>query len=160
MRAKGKYIIKATDYNQLMINGDTAIESVNQASFLFASAVYQEMDKIGIRPSYRDIMCSLCDNDSLTQLELVKLTNLKAPMVSITLRSMERDGIVTRIKSETDRREMHVSITDKGRKMYQKMLVSIDRIQKKMTSGLTDIELEQMTSALKKISVNLNGFVV
>ncbi len=155
MRAKGKYIIKATDYNLLMVKKDRAIESVNQASFLFASAVYREMDKIGIRPSYRNIMQSLCDNESLTQLELVKITNLKAPTISITLRCMERDGIVSRVKNDIDRRETHVTITDKGRKMYQKMLVSIEKIQKKMTNGLTDKELEQMSSALKKICDNL-----
>ncbi len=157
MRAKGKYIIKATDYNLLMVKKDKAIESVNQASFLFASAVYREMDKIGIRPSYRNIMQSLCDNESLTQLELVKITNLKAPTISITLRCMERDGIVTRVKNDIDRRETHVAITDKGRKMYQKMLASIDKIQKKMTNGLTDKELEQMSSTLKKICDNLGS---
>lgn len=157
MRAKGKYIVKATDYNQLMVKSNPSIESVNRASFLFASAVYREMDKIGIRPSYRNIISSLCDNESLTQLELVRITNLKAPTISITLRSMERDGIVSRVKNDIDRRETHVAITDKGRKMYQKMLTSIEKIQKKMTNGLTDKEAEQMLAALNKICDNLGA---
>ncbi len=156
MRTRGKYIVKATDYNQLLVKSDPSIESVNRASFLFASAVYKEMDKIGIRPSYRNIMNSLCENESLTQLELVKITNLKAPTISITLRSMERDGIVSRMKNDIDRRETHVAITDKGRKIYQKMLVSIEKIQKKMTNGLTDEEIEQMSGIVKKMSDNLD----
>lgn len=157
MRTRGKYIVKATDYNQLLVKSDPSIESVNRVSFLFASAVYKEMDKIGIRPSYRNIMNSLCENESLTQLELVKITNLKAPTISITLRSMERDGIVSRVKNDIDRRETHVAITDKGRKIYQKMLVSIEKIQKKMTNGLTDKEVEQMSAILKKMSDNLDA---
>lgn len=157
MRAKGKYIVKATDYNQLMVKNDVSIESVNKASFLFASAVYREMDKIGIRPSYRNIMNSLCENESLTQLELVKITNLKAPTISITLRSMERDGIVSRVKNDIDRRETHVAITDKGRKMYQKMLASIEKIQKKMTCSLTAEETEQVSALLKKMCDNLGS---
>ncbi len=156
MRTRGKYIVKATDYNQLLVKSDPSIESVNRVSFLFASAVYKEMDKIGIRPSYRNIMSSLCENESLTQLELVKITNLKAPTISITLRSMERDGIVSRVKNDIDRRETHVAITDKGRKIYQKMLVSIEKIQKKMTNGLTDKEVEQISAILKKMSDNLD----
>ncbi len=157
MRTRGKYIVKATDYNQLLVKSDPSIESVNRVSFLFASAVYKEMDKIGIRPSYRNIMSSLCENESLTQLELVKITNLKAPTISITLRSMERDGIVSRVKNDIDRRETHVAITDKGRKIYQKMLVSIEKIQKKMTNGLTDKEAEQISAILKKMSDNLDA---
>ncbi|MGN0678562.1 MAG: MarR family winged helix-turn-helix transcriptional regulator [Oscillospiraceae bacterium] len=157
MRAKGKYIVKATDYNQLMVKNDASIESVNKASFLFASAVYREMDKIGIRPSYRNIMKSLCENESLTQLELVKITNLKAPTISITLRSMERDGIVSRVKNDIDRRETHVAITDKGRKMYQKMLASIEKIQKKMTCNLTAEETEQVSALMKKMCDNLGS---
>ncbi len=156
MRTRGKYIVKATDYNQLLVKSDPSIESVNRVSFLFASAVYKEMDKIGIRPSYRNIMSSLCENESLTQLELVKITNLKAPTISITLRSMERDGIVSRVKNDIDRRETHVAITDKGRKIYQKMLVSIEKIQKKMTNGLTDKEAEQISAILKKMADNLD----
>ncbi len=157
MRTRGKYIVKATDYNQLLVKSDPSIESVNRVSFLFASAVYKEMDKIGIRPSYRNIMSSLCENESLTQLELVKITNLKAPTISITLRSMERDGIVSRVKNDIDRRETHVAITDKGRKIYQKMLVSIEKIQKKMTNGLTDKEAEQISAILKKMADNLDA---
>lgn len=157
MRTRGKYIVKATDYNQLLVKSDPSIESVNRVSFLFASAVYKEMDKIGIRPSYRNIMSSLCENESLTQLELVKITNLKAPTISITLRSMERDGIVSRVKNDIDRRETHVAITDKGRKIYQKMLVSIEKIQKKMTNGLTDKEAEQISVILKKMADNLDA---
>lgn len=156
MRGKGKYIVKATDYNQLLVKSDASIESVNKASFLFASAVYREMDKIGIRPSYRNIMNSLCENESLTQLELVKITNLKAPTISITLRSMERDGIVSRVKKDTDRRETHVAITDKGRRMYQRMLSSIEKIQKKMTCSLTVNEREQLSALMEKMCDNLD----
>ncbi len=86
----------------------------------------------------------------------MKITNLKAPTISITLRSMERDGIVSRVKNDIDRRETHVAITDKGRKIYQKMLVSIEKIQKKMTNGLTDKEVEQISAILKKMSDNLD----
>ena len=50
----------------------------------------------------------------MTQLELVNLTQLKAPTISITLRNMEREGIVRREKNDVDRRETHVYITEKG----------------------------------------------
>ena len=157
MRTRGKYIIKATDYTSLMVKTNKDIENINHTSFLFASAVYRELEKIGIRPSYRNIMQTLCDNKSLTQLELVKITGLKPPTISLTLRSMERDGIVSRVKNDADRRETHVAITDNGRKMYQKMIAAVEKTQKEMLNGISAKELEQMSSVLQKISDNLNS---
>lgn len=157
MRVKTKFVIKATDYNQLMVNSDSTIESINDASFLFASAIYREMDKIGIRPSYRTIMQSLYENESLTQLELVNITNLKAPTISITLRAMEHEGIVLREKSDNDRRETHVSITEKGREMYNTLLSSITELQTKMLEGITNSEQAVLISLLDKICDNLRN---
>lgn len=100
-------------------------------------------------------MKPLIENESLTQLELVKITELKAPTISITLRNMERDGIVRREKNDNDRRETHVFITDKGKKMYTKVLAALEKAEKTMLAGLTEKELKVMRTTLEKMSANL-----
>lgn len=149
--------MRATNNNSLMINENISISAVNEASYLFGAYVCRELEKIGMRYSYRHVLKPLMENDSLTQLELVKITNLKAPTISITLRNMEREGIVSRRKNETDRRETHVAITDKGKKMYKKVLEVLAKAEDKMLEGMTEKELKAMRTALDKMSNNLRN---
>ena len=149
--------MKATNNSSLLVRENDSIAAVNEASYLFGVYVCQELDRIGMRYSYRHIMKPLMDNESLTQLELVKITSLKAPTISITLRNMERDGIVRREKNDNDRRETHVFITDKGKKMYAKVLTALDKAEKTMLTGLSEKELKAMRVTLEKMSANLKS---
>lgn len=139
-----------------MINENESISAVNEASYLFGEYVCRELERVGMRYSYRHVLKPLMENDSLTQLELVNITKLKAPTISITLRNMEREGIVSRKKNDTDRRETHVAITDKGKKMYKKVLDALAKAEKITLNGLTDKELKAMRAIMNKICNNLN----
>ena len=139
-----------------MINANETISLLNDVSYLFGEYVCRELEKIGMRYSYRHVLKPLMENDSLTQLELVNITKLKAPTISITLRNMEREGIVSRQKSDDDRRETHVAITDKGKKMYKKVLDALARAEKITLEGLTERELKAMRTTMNKMCKNLN----
>lgn len=149
--------MKATNNNSLMVRENDSIKAINDASYLFGAYVCHELESIGMRYSYRHIMKPLMENESLTQLELVKITELKAPTISITLRNMERDGIVRREKNDSDRRETHVFITDKGKKMYTMVLAALENAENKMLEGLTEKELKAMRMTLDKMCANLKS---
>ncbi|MCH5204069.1 MAG: winged helix-turn-helix transcriptional regulator [Oscillospiraceae bacterium] len=151
--------MKVSNNNFISHNGNKFVESLNEVSYLYGELVCRDMDKIGMRYSYRHILKPLMENKTLTQLELVNLTGQKAPTVSITLRNMENDGIVRREKNSTDRRETHVCITDKGKKMYKKVLNSLEKADKTILSGISEGELEALAGVLEKMKANLEGAV-
>lgn len=147
--------MKITNNNSLMIRENDFIIAVNEASYLYGEFVCQELERIGMKLSYSHILKPLMKQDGLTQLELVNITGLKAPTISISLRNMEQDGIVRRAKKAgSDRRETHVYITDKGRKMYSKLLEVLDKAEKTMLGGLSDKELNSMRKVLNKMIKN------
>lgn len=141
--------------NSFMFTGDEAIRSVNDASYLFGKFICTELEKIGMRSSYRHVMTPLMENDSLTQLELVNITKLKAPTISITLRNMEREGIVCREKNDADRRETHVCITEKGREMYAHIMRVLDKAEEIMLKGIPEKDLKAARAVMEKMSENL-----
>lgn len=150
--------MKTTNNNSLMIRANDYIIAVNEASYLYGEFICRELERIGLKLSYRHIINPLMQHDSLTQLELVKLTGLKAPTISISLQNMEHDGLVIREKRKhSDQRETHVRITDKGKKMYEKMLVALDKAEKAMLKGISKTELNAMRETLDKMSANLNA---
>ena len=149
--------MKTSNNNTYMFKGNETIKSVNDASFMFSRFVGKELEAIGMRSSYRHVMKPLMEQDGMTQLELVNLTNLKAPTISITLRNMEREGIVRREKNDVDRRETHVYITEKGREMHAKIIEALEKAEKIMLGGLSEKELKSARTVVDKMSDNLRA---
>lgn len=147
--------MKTSNNNTFMFKGNETIKSVNDASFLFGKYVSRELEAIGMRASYRHVMKPLMEQDGMTQLELVNITKLKAPTISITLRNMEREGIVRREKNDVDRRETHVYITDKGREMHKKIIEAFDRAEQVMLRDISDKEMASVRKILAKMSDNI-----
>lgn len=150
--------MKMTNNNSLMIRANKYINAVNEASYLYGEFICRELERIGMKLSYRHVLKPLMEHDSLTQLQLVKITGLKAPTISLSLRNMEEDGLVRRDKkTDSDRRETHVRITDKGKKMYAKVLEILDRAEKTMLKGISKTELNAMQETLNKMIANFNA---
>lgn len=149
--------MKNSNNNTYMFKGNETIRCVNDTSFLFGQFVGKELESIGMRASYRHVMKPLMETDGVTQLELVKITKLKAPTISITLRNMEREGLVRREKNDNDRRETHVYITDKGRQMHAKVLEAFDRAEQVMLEGLSEKDLKAVGKLMQKMTDNLKN---
>lgn len=148
--------MKNSNNNTYMFKGNETIKSVNDASFMFGKYVSRELEAIGMRTSYRHVMKPLMEHDGLTQLELVNITKLKAPTISITLRNMEREGIVRREKNDADRRETHVYITERGREMHKKILEAFERAEQVMLKDISEKELITAQKILAKMTDNLH----
>ena len=155
MRGKAAEERKVLMKNNVINNGSDRIGNINNVGSLFIRYVNSELLKFGMRSSYMHMMQPLMESESLTQLQLVELTGLKAPTISITLRNMEREGIVARVKNDSDRRETHVSLTDKGKDMYGKILETLGKAEEIMLKGVSDKELKAARAAADKMIANL-----
>lgn len=140
-----------------IFDSDETIKSLNDASLAFSRYVGKRLSAIGMRSSYRQVIDPLMQRDGMTQLELVKITRLKAPTISITLRNMERDGIVRREKNDSDRRETHVYITAKGREMHKKAFEVYREATDTMLSGISEKELKAVRVIINRMADNLSG---
>lgn len=103
----------------------------------------------------RLVMNHLAVRDHLNQLELVKLTRLKAPTVSVLLRRMEQEGYVHREPDEKDRRAVRVSLTEKGREFDRRRLSSITTNDHLAMRGIGAEEEAELMELLTRIRDNL-----
>lgn len=109
--------------------------------------------------SCRLIMMELAHRDNVTQLDLVHVTHLKAPTVSVSLQKMERDGLVLRRPDEDDLRATRVFLTEKGRNLDRSIVERIRANEHEIENCLTDDELQTLRTILLKIVNNLIGGV-
>lgn len=63
---------------------------------------------------------ALDQSDAATPGEIAETARLSPASVTAMLDDLERDGIVTRVRSDSDRRRVLVTLTDKGRTVLKK----------------------------------------
>ena len=104
------------------------------------------------------VLQCLINKDGVTQLDIVKFTAFKPPTISIMLKKMENDGLITRRPDEYDLRAMRVFITDKGRAEYCNAVKVVKMIETKLLNGISEEEIDVMVKTLKKIKFNIEQF--
>ena len=103
----------------------------------------------------RIVLSHLAVRDNLNQLDLVKLTRLKAPTVSVLLRRMEQEGYIARVPDEQDRRAVRVSLTEKGKEFDRRHLSRISTNDQTAMRGIDGEDQETLVRLLSRIRDNL-----
>lgn len=114
-------------------------------------------DGVMSQPGAKHILGVLAVFDGITQLDIVKQTNLRPPTVSVILKKMEEQGIVERKNNPEDMREIRVYLTEYGKKLDKQAIAKIKKIDSIALSGISEEENETLMRLLKKIRDNLLG---
>jgi DNA-binding MarR family transcriptional regulator len=90
-----------------------------------------------------------------TPSELARLLVLSSGGVSQRLERLERDGLVERQVSGSDRRVVHVHLTDLGLQTLDRLIDDYMAHEEQMLSGLTPRELTQLSRLLTKLDASI-----
>lgn len=93
--------------------------------------------------------------DRINQTDLANLMQLKASTVVRLIDRMERDGYLYREKDLTDRRISYISLTEKGKKMREELIVEVEAFSKRITGNITEDEIKVYKNVLDKMIKNL-----
>ncbi len=103
-------------YEQLQLDNQLCFP-VYAASRLITRAYQPHLDRLGITyPQYLVLMV-LWEADSATVNKISQKLILQTNTVTPLLKRMEKQGLVTRRRSESDERKVIVTLTGKGRRM-------------------------------------------
>lgn len=97
----------------------------------------------------------LWDEDGLTQRELSYRIGIMEPTTLHTLATMERSGLIARVRNVTDRRKINVFLTQKGRKLEGILLPIAADVVKEITRGFSEQDVRQFLGFLRKIQQNV-----
>lgn len=128
---------------------------VNDVSRLFMHYVMRECERNGVSRGYHKLLMELYHNEGATQLQLVKLTHLTAPTVSVALGKMEAEGLVRREADADDMRQMKVYLTDMGRKKVELVRGIFRSADASLVNGIPQEELDAAVAVLRKMLINL-----
>ncbi len=111
----------------------------------------------GVTPGMWYFLRALWNEDGLTQSELSRRIGTMEPTTLTAIAAMERGGLVTRVRSERDRRKQHVFLTERGRALKRELLPLAVEVVDTATAGFSADEVAALLSALSRIQHNLDA---
>jgi len=94
--------------------------------------------------------------DGLSQRELSARVGMMEPTTVIALRSMERSGLIRRVRGKDDRRKVRVFLTAKAKRMRNELLGVARLITDEAEQGIARRDLATLRRVLARMTANLD----
>ncbi|MDQ2758171.1 MAG: MarR family transcriptional regulator [Actinomycetota bacterium] len=124
---------------------------VNLVARLTGQAIAADLAPHGVSPGQLPALLALYEQDGRTQSELAKVAGVEQPTMALTLRRMERDGLVSRVIDETNRRRQLIYLTDRARQVQdvvQSLRQRIDRIAVERLTAKQHTDLQRLLAVM------------
>lgn len=92
-----------------------------------------------------------------TQKELAGRMRLSPTTITISLKTLERQGYVRKVTDGADMRRNRVEITETGRQIAEKCRAAFDEIDKAMYRGFTPEEIALISTLYQRMTENLRS---
>ena len=126
-------------------------------SRLLVRSLSQRLGPKGIGYGQYPVLLQLWQEDGLTQKELSNRVRIEAPTMVRTLDRMERENLVSRKRSDADRRQIHIQLTPKGRSLKGQLSSLSDQVDALALSGMTKAERARLDALMGKVVRNLEA---
>ena len=120
-----------------------------------SSFLSKEFSKFNIGSGQYMYLIHLYKNDGLSQEELTEILNIDKGTTAKSIKKLETEGFVMRVKDKNDKRINRVYLTPKALEIKDEFLSSINAWDNTLTSNISYAEKEQALTLLKKITYNI-----
>lgn len=123
-----------------------------------------EFEKRGLgelsNPKLLFILRYEAEDMTLSQKEIADYAGIAPPTVAISLKRMEKSGLVRKVADENDMRRNKITLTEKGRILTEECQKEIIKIHKCVFKGFSDSELNLLCGFYRRMIHNLKALGV
>jgi MarR family transcriptional regulator for hemolysin len=116
-----------------------------------------ELSAHGITVRQWEVLAYLSLGGDQSQSELAESMNIEAPTLVGVLDRMERDGWITRVADDTDRRRKLIRPTEKVQPVWAKMVECAHRVRRRALRGISEQERTLLRDLLTRVRTNLES---
>ena len=117
-------------------------------------AVDVELEPSGLTHAQWVPLLKLYLGEATTVAELGRTCQIDAGAMTRTLDRLEMKGLVQRVRSNEDRRVVHLELTDEGRETARTIPAALSRSMNALLAGFTHEEWIQLKSLLSRVLAN------
>ncbi|MBP0447216.1 MarR family transcriptional regulator [Roseomonas sp. SSH11] len=104
----------------------------------------------GVAPGAWYFLRVLWEEDGITQSDLARRVGMMEPTAVIALRGIEAQGWIVRERSGTDRRKVHIFLTEEGRSLRQTLLPEAYAVNEIATQAMSEAEVAMFRALLQR----------
>ena len=130
---------------------------VNHLARLLALALRRRIEALGVVPGQFAQLLALYEQDGLTQSELSRRVRIEQPTMAVTLRRMERDGLVERVPDPSDGRRALVMLTAHARRLEPDLTAAAREVNAVALDGLSTSDIDGFMRTLDRLIANLEA---
>ncbi|WP_158045837.1 MarR family winged helix-turn-helix transcriptional regulator [Skermanella pratensis] len=153
---------RKTQYASERPHGQSNPQSDNSVGYVvrdvhraFSRSLQAKIAAHGVSMGQWFFLRALWDEDGLTQRELSQRVGMMEPTTVTALNSMERRGLVERVRNPHDRRKVNIYLTPKGRGLRDVLLPCAADVSEQATRGIEHADLVMAINVLHRMMVNL-----
>jgi DNA-binding MarR family transcriptional regulator len=94
----------------------------------------------------------------LTQVEVANEMMVTSANVTFLVDGLEKDQLVRRVPSLTDRRTVYVELTESGELLAERIVPSMARFMGRLMEGFSDEEKHQLSGLINRLRCNAEAF--
>lgn len=126
---------------------------------MYYSRIQSQLAEVGLYRGQPPILMLLYKNDGMSQKEMARALNLSPATMTVTLKRMEKAGLVLREMDEHDQRILRVHLSEKGREMCETGESRIGVVTAELLEGFTLEEQQRLNEYLGRIARNMERVV-
>ncbi len=130
---------------------------MDRADLLRRITADQAATKTGLRRGRIPLLLYILRNDGCAQSALAGHMHVSPASIAVTVKRMERDGLITRVADSRDRRRNHLHLTEEGRHYLLRCRQVFDAIDCQLFDGFTPEDLSALSDYLERIIRNLTN---
>lgn len=108
----------------------------------------------GVPPGAWYFLRVLWEEDGITQRDLARRVGMMEPTAVIALRGMEASGWISRVRSLSDRRKVHIHLTPAGLVLREQLMPEAHAVNTLATHGLSADEGWMLRALLRRARTN------
>jgi DNA-binding MarR family transcriptional regulator len=129
---------------------------VRDANRAFQRLLERRISPHGVTRGQWYFLRVLWEQDAISQRELSARVGMMEPTTVIALRSMEKAGLIRRVRSTDDRRVTHVRLTPKAKRMRDGLLQLARGINAQADEGISPDEIAVFRRVITRMTKNLD----
>lgn len=111
------------------------------------------MDAAGLTLAQWRVVALVGSAGQTRQSDLSREAALDKGLLSRNVKNLVEQGVVISTPDEVDHRVQHLSLSDKGREIFKRVLPATRRRQEHLRAGLTQTEIETFRRVLDKLEI-------
>ena len=136
----------------------TVFSGVTNASRMQDKKLQQALKKLGIHPAQYGCLAVICAQEGITLSQLAERLQIENSTMSVSVRRMEKAGLIQRRADETDSRVSRLFATAYGRAQFEKSKKLIDAYVQQCFGAFSEKELSTFERLLRQLAAQMEGF--